>query len=131
MIYKTLFDVFSEGGRLGLPGGGVDFSDLPWSQHPTFEGVELKHLVTSAHTGGQFSYHLVRIAPNKAIGDHVHPRQLETHEVIAGSGFCLNNGLRLEYQPGIISIFPIDKPHEVQAGPDGLMLFAKFMPALI
>lgn len=127
----SLFNVYSEAGHLRLPKASVNFSDLPWSQHPIFEGVELKHLVTSAHTGGQFSYHLVRIAPNKAIGEHVHSGQLETHEVIAGSGLCLNNGIKLEYQPGVISIFTIDKPHEVQAGPEGLMFFAKFMPALV
>ncbi len=57
---------------------------LGGSAHPAFEGVVLKHIVTSEKMDGQFSFHLVRIAPNKKIGSHIHEKQLETHEVI----FC-------------------------------------------
>ena len=94
------------------------------------KGVELKHIITSERTDGQFSYHLVRIAPNKKIGNHIHKKQLETHEVISGTGVCVNDGVELPYEAGVISIFPISVPHEVIAGDDGLCLFAKFMPAL-
>lgn len=89
-----------------------------------------KHIVTAKETDGQFSYHLVRIAPGKAIGNHIHQTQLETHEVIAGTGICVNNGAELSYEPGVITILPMGLPHEVKAGPDGLCLFAKFIPAL-
>lgn len=34
---------------------------------------------------GKFSYHLVRIAPDCSIGNHIHETQLETHEVYADS----------------------------------------------
>jgi hypothetical protein len=51
----------------------------------------------SKNTNGQFSYHLVKIVPNKTIGKHVHKEQLETHEVIAGSGICVSNGVQLKY----------------------------------
>ena len=130
MDYKNLFEKFNEGGKLLLPDATITFDVIPWSKHPTFEGVELKHIITSERTDGQFSYHLVRIAPNKKIGNHIHEKQLETHEVIAGTGVCVNNGVELSYEAGIISIFPIGVPHEVIAGDDGLCLFAKFMPAL-
>ena len=130
MDYKNLFEKFNEGGKLLLPDATVTFDVIPWSKHPAFEGVELKHIITSERTDGQFSYHLVRIAPNKKIGNHIHEKQLETHEVIAGTGVCVNNGVELSYEAGIISIFPIGVPHEVIAGDDGLCLFAKFMPAL-
>lgn len=86
MDYKNLFEKFDEEGKLLLPGAEVSFDAIPWSKHPTFEGVELKHIITSEKTGGQFSYHLVRIAPNKKIGNHIHEKQLETHEVISGAG---------------------------------------------
>ncbi len=130
MDYKNLFEKFNEGGKLLLPDATITFDVIPWSKHPTFEGVELKHIITSERTDGQFSYHLVRIAPNKKIGNHIHEKQLETHEVIAGTGVCVNNGVELSYEAGIISIFPIGVPHEVIAGDDGLYLFAKFMTAL-
>ena len=130
MDYKNLFEKFNEGGKLLLPDVTVIFDAIPWSKHPTFEGVELKHIITSERTDGQFSYHLVRIAPNKKIGSHIHEKQLETHEVISGTGVCVNDGVELPYETGVISIFPIGVPHEVIAGDDGLCLFAKFMPAL-
>ena len=130
MNYKNLFEKFNEGGKLLLKDATVTFDAIPWSKHPAFEGVELKHIITSERTNGQFSYHLVRIAPNKKIGNHIHEKQLETHEVISGTGVCVNDGVELPYETGIISIFPVGVPHEVIAGGDGLCLFAKFMPAL-
>ncbi|MDY3795886.1 MAG: hypothetical protein SOZ81_04135 [Agathobacter sp.] len=69
--------------------------------HPTFEGVELKHIITAKDTDGHFSFHLVRIAAGKTIGNH-----------------------------RVISIIPAKIPHEVKAGNEGLYLFAKFIPAL-
>ena len=130
MDYKNLFEKFNEGGKLLLKDATVTFDAIPWSKHPAFEGVELKHIITSERTDGEFSYHLVRIAPNKKIGNHIHEKQLETHEVISGTGVCVNDGVELPYETGIISIFPVGVPHEVIAGGDGLCLFAKFMPAL-
>ena len=130
MDYRNLFEKFDGEGKLLLPDAEVLFAAIPWSEHPSFEGVELKHIITSERTDGQFSYHLVRIAPNKKIGNHIHKKQLETHEVISGTGVCVNDGVELPYEAGVISIFPISVPHEVIAGDDGLCLFAKFMPAL-
>lgn len=129
--YKDLFEKFDTGGRLRLPDTDAPFSEIPWTKHQTFDGVELKHIVTARETGGQFSYHLVRIAPRKAIGSHAHSIQLETHEVIAGTGVCVNGGKELLYEPGVISILPMGVSHAVTAGPDGLYLFAKFIPALV
>lgn len=124
-----LFKSF-ESGSLKLPASTVEFANIPWSKHPTFEGVELKHIVVSKDTHGQFSYHLVRIAPNKSIQNHIHEAQLETHEIISGSGVCINDGVEVPYEVGTISIMPAGIPHEVNAGDDGLYLFAKFFPAL-
>lgn len=126
---NEVFDSFNSG-KLSLPGKEVSFDQINWSKHPTFEGVELKHIITAKDTDGQFSYHLVRIAPGKSINNHIHETQLETHEVIAGNGFCINDGTELLYNPGVISIIKKQIPHEVKAGDEGLYLFAKFMPAL-
>lgn len=60
----------------------------------------------------------------------MHKTQLETHEVIAGGGVCINDSAKLIYEPGVISILLLNVPHEVTAGADGLYLFAKFIPAL-
>lgn len=130
MNHKNLFETFSNRGKLLLSDQNILFQDIPWSKHPEFEGVELKHILTAAQTGGQFSYHLVRIAPNKKIGNHIHTEQTETHEVIDSAGFCMNNQIKLPYEPGILSLLPAGLPHEVTTGADGLYLFAKFIPAL-
>lgn len=129
MENEMLFEMFNKG-KLLLPDKKVSFKDIVWFKHPAFDGVELKHIITSKDTNGEFSFHLVRIAPNKKIGMHLHETQLETHEVIDGTGICINDGVKLNYTPGIISIFPANIEHEVQAGNDGLYLFAKFYPAL-
>lgn len=123
------FETFNNG-KLITPAAAKDFSSIPWSKHPSFTGVELKHILTSKETGGSYSYHLVRIASNCSIGEHIHETQLETHEVIAGNGTCINKGVAITYEPGVISVFPAGIPHEINAGEDGLYLFAKFMPAL-
>lgn len=130
MNYKDLFDRFDENGKLLLADTAIDFNFISWSKHPTFDGVELKHIVTAKHTNGLFSYHLVKVAPNKKIGNHIHEKQLETHEVISGDGVCITGGRKLNYQSGVISILPMGISHEVIAGDNGLYIFAKFIPAL-
>jgi hypothetical protein len=65
MEFLDLFENFNINGQLLLSEKTIYFKDIPWSKHPTFEGVELKHLLTSKETSGEFSYHLVKIAPNK------------------------------------------------------------------
>lgn len=126
---NKVFDAFNNG-ALKLPAQTIEFIDIPWCKHPTFEGVELKHILTSKETDNTFSYHLVRIAPNKSILEHIHETQLETHEVIAGNGICINDTQSIVYEPGTISIMPATVPHSVTAGENGLYLFAKFIPAL-
>lgn len=123
------FELFNNG-KLALPKKETGFAGIGWSKHPTFKGVELKHIITAKDTDGKFSYHLVRIAPDCSIGNHIHETQLETHEVIKGRGCCVNAGSTIVYEPGTISIMQAEIPHEVTAGSEGLYLFAKFIPAL-
>ena len=126
---NEVFEGFNNG-RFEVPGKSIAFGEIEWSKHPVFEGVELKHIVKGSETGGAYSFHLVRIAPNCSIKDHIHDPQLETHEVIAGSGRCINDGNEIAYETGVISVMPAKAHHEVHAGDEGLYLFAKFMPAL-
>lgn len=123
------FELFSNG-KLVLPEEETGFAEIPWSKHPAFKGVELKHIITAKNTDGRFSYHLVRIAPDCSIGNHIHETQLETHEVIKGSGRCVNAGSTIPYEAGTVSIMQAGIAHEVHAGSEGLYLFARFMPAL-
>lgn len=130
MRSNGVFNAFDAGSFTG-PDGEKRFSDLAWNRHPVFDGVALKHLLDDGDSGGLFSYHLVRIEPGKAIGRHIHDPQLETHEVIAGAGVCVNGERKIAYRPGVVSVFPSGVEHEVAAGDEGLLLFAKFMPPLV
>lgn len=126
---EKIFKKFDKGTLL-LPQSKTSFEELEWHDHPTFEGVQLKHIVAADVTGGEFSCHLVKIAPNKKIGNHVHEKQTEIHEVGGGFGVCINGGAELKYKAGVISVMQAGVPHEVTAGSGGLYLFAKFIPAL-
>ena len=127
MNSNEIFDMFNKG---KLTGTGISFNDISWYPHSKFEGVEMKNIITSGETGGKFSFHLVKIAPYKKIGLHIHENQLETHEVISGKGACKISGKEFEYEPGTVSIFQAGTEHEITAGSEGLWIFAKFIPAL-
>ena len=46
------FELFNNG-KLVLPEKEAGFAEIEWSKHPTFEGVELKHIITSERTDGR------------------------------------------------------------------------------
>lgn|GEM_PF-139948 len=127
---KILFAAFEQG-ELALPGKRVMFAEQDWQPHSQFTGVALKHLLTVADTDGAFSYHLVRIEPGCAIGEHMHATQLETHEVIAGTGVCRSRNEDIAYRIGVIALIEAGARHAVAAGGEGLLLFAKFIPPLL
>lgn len=120
-----------DNGLVILPGGEHPSVDLPWRPHPAFKGVHLKHLVTGKDTEGRFSAHLVKVEPEREIGEHRHEGTLELHEVVQGRGVCHTRGLELDYRPGVVSLMPVAEPHRIVAGPEGLCLLAKFVPALV
>jgi quercetin dioxygenase-like cupin family protein len=104
---------------------------IPWSQHPKFSGVFLRHLVTGKETGGRLSLHHVRIYPGSAIGDHTHAGQVEIHDVLSGEGICVVAGKEIAYRPGVMGIMPADTVHRIAAGESGLLLLATFSPPLM
>ncbi|OPX64820.1 cupin domain-containing protein [Methanoregula sp. PtaB.Bin085] len=114
-----------------LPGQTVLIESLPWNPHPKYAGVFLRHMVTGNDTGGRMSLHHVRIDPGCAIGDHAHNGQVETHDVLEGSGTCTLEGKKIAYVPGVLGVMPADKVHRVDAGEGGLLLLTTFSPPLV
>lgn len=104
---------------------------IEWSEHPKFKGVYLKHLIRGADTDGKLSCHLVRIDPGSILEEHVHENQWELHEVIEGEGSFILGTKETAYHPGRIVIIPKEMKHKVIAGKSGLVLLAKFFPALL
>lgn len=105
--------------------------EIPWNQHPRFKGVYLKHLVTGADTGGMLSRHVVRIDPDAVLEDHIHEDQWELHEVVEGEGTFALGSRETPYCPGRMAVIPKGAAHKVVAGKNGLVLLAKFFPALV
>lgn len=106
-------------------------SDLSWNPHPAFEGVYLKHLITGSKTEGQLSCHMVRIDPLCKLETHIHENQWELHEVIKGAGEAQMGEKSINYHPGRSAVIPKGKAHSVKAGNEGLILLAKFFPAIV
>lgn len=116
-----------ENGTVVVAGRKTRIGLCVWHEHKDFAGVALKNVVTAEQTGGLFTCHLVRIAPNCAIGLHTHPASVELHEVVKGNGVCLIDQEAIPYAPGTMAILARNAPHEVRAGAEGLFLFAKFI----
>ncbi len=58
MDYKNLFEKFNEGGKLLLPDATITFDAIPWSKHPTFEGVELPYETGVISIYGHYYYNI-------------------------------------------------------------------------
>lgn len=106
-------------------------AEIGWTEHPRFKGVYLKHLVRGADTEGGLSCHLVKIDPDCALENHIHENEWEIHEVIEGEGSFLLGAKETFYCPGRVGIIPKGATHRVIAGSTGLVLLAKFFPALM
>ncbi len=117
-------------GKVVIGRAAMDVESLPWNNHPTFEGVALKHLITGKDTEGKFSCHVVRINTGCAIGTHIHEGKWELHEVVKGKGYCTLENNKIDYVEGIVTVIPADVAHSVFAE-EQLYLLAKFVPALL
>ena len=105
-------------------------SNIQWNEHPKFKRVYIKHLIRGADTEGKLSSHLVKIDPDCVLEQHVHEAQWELHEVIEGDGSFVLGTKETPYYPGRMGIIPKGMIHSVRAGKSGLVLLAKFFPAL-
>ncbi len=105
--------------------------EISWNPHPKFTGVSMKHMIKGTDTDGMLSCHMVRIDPNATLEDHVHENQWELHEVIEGEGTFVLESRETPYYPGRMGIVPKGTKHKVIAGESGLVLLAKFFPALV
>lgn len=113
------------------PGCEERAEEKPWNAHPGFKGVALRHLITGKETDGTFSSHVVRVEPGCCLDSHVHEGQWELHEIMQGTAVAQVGTKELKYTVGSCAVIPKGVSHKVQAGEDGLMILAKFVPALI
>jgi mannose-6-phosphate isomerase-like protein (cupin superfamily) len=105
--------------------------EIAWNPHARFEGVSLKHVVRGTDTAGLLSCHVVRLDPGAVLDTHFHETQWELHEVVDGEGMFVLGLRETPYFPGRMAVIPKGAAHKVIAGKDGLLLLAKFFPALL
>ncbi len=125
--YSTVFT----SGSIFYVDRSEEILELEWVKHPVFSGVFLKHMIKGVDTHGLFSSHLVKIENNCCLETHNHKSQWELHEVIQGAGYLKLAEKQLDYFSGKMAIIPKGMNHSVQADHNGLMLMAKFFPALL
>ncbi|MBN2363836.1 cupin domain-containing protein [candidate division WOR-3 bacterium] len=112
---------------------GIEMDVVPrnnWIPSPKFKGVKMINVLTGKDTNDLMSFHIVEIEPGHEIGDHIHEGKTELHEILEGNGTAEVNGKEIEYSPGVVSFILADTNHKILAGDKGLVLSAKFTPAL-
>ncbi len=120
----------SSGTLTSLDGERI-LAHTPWTAHPVFKGVSMKHLIRANDTAGRLSAHMVSLEPGAVLDSHVHESQYELHEVLHGKGCFHLEDKEVVYEPGSMGIIPMGTNHKVVAGETGLVILAKFFPALL
>ncbi|MFH0925760.1 MAG: cupin domain-containing protein [bacterium] len=130
MEHTEIFKLIEQG-RILYQDKKEEIKNINWEEHAKFKGVFLKHLIKGKETNNLFSSHLVKIDPNCIIDIHQHEKLIELHEVIEGSGEFSLADLNAPYHPGQMAVIPKGVDHKVIANENGLVLLAKFFPALL
>ena len=118
-------------GTLYLADRSEEIEKLPWNPHPKFEGAFIKHLIKGADNDHLASCHLVRVNPGCQLTDHIHEKEWEYHHILEGAGTGYLDGRPMDYKAGVIAVIPKGVHHKVVAGPDGILILATFLPALL
>ena len=118
-------------GTLFFADRSEEIEKLPWNPHPKFEGAFIKHLIKGADNDNHASCHLVRVNPGCQLTDHIHENEWEYHHILEGEGTGYLDGQSMVYETGRIAVIPKGVNHKVIAGPDGILILATFLPALL
>jgi len=127
---RNVVDIFNEG-KIIFPDDETDAKKLNWYEHPAFNGVFLKDLVSGKETGGAFSCHIIRVNKGCEVGQHLHEDQWEFNEVLAGDGVYIYDNKEVRSGAGFSFATPPGVRHALIAGVDDLYLLAKFIPATV
>jgi len=100
-------------------------------RHPAF-GAQIRFLHTSQNTDGQLLRVEVTLPPRFSMPEHIHPRQEEQHEVVAGTLQARVGGVQRDYVAGERVIGPANVPHAWRnpSDRDDLRLVSEHRPVL-
>ena len=100
-------------------------------RHPAF-GAQIRFLQTSHDTNGEVLRVEVTLPPRFSMPEHVHPRQEERHEVVAGTLQARVGGMQRDYLGGEHVIGPANVSHSWRNPSDreDLRLVSEHRPVL-
>ena len=100
-------------------------------RHPAF-GAQIRFLQTSQDTDGQLLRVEATLPPRFSMPEHIHPRQEEQHEVVAGTLQACVGGVQRDYVAGERVIGPANVPHAWRnpSDRDDLRLVSEHRPVL-
>lgn len=84
-----------------------------WQEHPRFQGILYKVLLTSADNSCA-SVNAVQVPPGGVIGIHNHPAEIETVFAISGSSTIRLGDCDQSFTAGQILSIPIGMAHSLQ-----------------
>jgi quercetin dioxygenase-like cupin family protein len=108
----------------------VDKNTGEWKEHPRFQGILLKSLLTK-EDNALANVNVVQVPVGCAIGGHVHAAQVETIYVLAGQSVLTVDGVEAAFGAGQIVAVPVGVPHSLRnPGPELVELLTVFTPPL-
>jgi quercetin dioxygenase-like cupin family protein len=106
--------------------------DIPWMQHPTAVGVEIKPLITRRDHGAAVTCMLVKIPTGKEVLEHVHADQDDILYPLAGEGTMWVDGVgELPLIPGVVVRVPKGTRHKIEKVTEELLIHDVFCPYLM
>ena len=106
----------------------VNAKTTEWGNHPRFEGVKMKALLTPKDNE-LANVSMVRVPFGSIVGWHAHATQVETDFVLAGQAVLTIGTIDSALEPGCIVAIPIGTKHTLRnAGTEDVELLAFFTP---
>ena len=106
--------------------------DIPWVQHSTAVGVEIKPLITWKDQGAGVTCMLVRIPAGKEVLEHVHEDQDDILFPLAGKGTMWVDGVgEFPLIPGVMVRVPKGTRHKIEKVTEELLIHDVFCPYLM
>lgn len=107
----------------------IDFSSLPWSDHPFIAGVETRSVQTEIRGHSAEDAMIIRLKPGEVAPWHTHDGSCETAWVIAGRGVLVTRESSREVahplQAETAILVPAGLTHKVENdGDESLLIFA-------
>jgi quercetin dioxygenase-like cupin family protein len=105
---------------------------IPWTQHPTADGVEIKPFISQKEHDLDVTCMLVRIPAGYEVEEHIHSNQNDILYPLAGKGIMWVDGAgEFELVPGIVVRVPKGTKHKIKNVTEELLINDVFCPALL